>query len=60
MRIRKGGVNMKDKKRACVKHALSFCVKLLRYDSNENFSNNIMVQLDCDVEFTSVTKRTVW
>ena len=40
--------------------ACPFLQKLLRYDSNENFSNNIMMQLDCDVEFTSVTKRTVW
>ena len=42
-----------------VKHALSL-QKLLRYDSNENFSNNIMMQLDCDVEFTSVKACTVW
>ena len=37
-----------------------FCRKLLSYDSNENFSSNIMMQLDCDVEFTSVAKRTIW
>ncbi len=58
--LQKGEEIFTEIKKSMPRHALFSCEKLLRYDSNENFSNNIMVQLDCDVEFTSVTKRTVW